>query len=363
MGRFGRLAAASAALAFAAGAQGPENVLVVVNRSSAVSRAIAEYYAFRRSIPSRNVCLIEAPQEEEIAREVYDSRIAAPVAQCLKSRNLQERVLYIVTTLGVPLKIRGSGGISGDAAAVDSELTLLYGSLHGASYAREGPLANPFFRARSELFSHPRFPIYLVTRLAAYSLPEVKAMVDRSLAAKNTGRFVLDLNSEGDQDGNAWLRDAAVRLPADRVILEESTAVLYNQREVIGYAAWGSNDRNRKRRFLGFEWLAGAIATEFVSSNGRTFAPPPEKWDFSANFAGTKQSLTADYIHEGATGASGHVYEPFLRFTPRPDLLFPAYYAGRNLAESFYLSMPALSWQNIVVGDPLCSLGPPQRRR
>jgi len=42
-----------------------------------------------------------------------------------------------------------------------------------------------------------------------------------------------------------------------------------------------------------------------------------------------------------------------------PDILFPAYYKGRNLADSYYLSIPSLSWQNIVVGDPLCSLGKP----
>ena len=92
----------------------------------------------------------------------------------------------------------------------------------------------------------------------------------------------------------------------------------------------------------------------------------PDAWeigtwaDKSKWFTGSPQTLTADYIHEGATGASGHVYEPFLGFTPRPDYLFPAYYSGRNLAESFYLSIPALSWQNIVIGDPLCSLGKPR---
>ncbi|HXM45433.1 MAG TPA: hypothetical protein VN924_29620, partial [Bryobacteraceae bacterium] len=68
------------------------------------------------------------------------------------------------------------------------------------------------------------------------------------------------------------------------------------------------------------------------------------------------QTLTADYIHEGATGCSGHVYEPFLEFTPHPDQLFPPYFHGRNLAESYYLAIPGLSWQNIVVGDPLCKL-------
>ena len=67
--------------------------------------------------------------------------------------------------------------------------------------------------------------------------------------------------------------------------------------------------------------------------------------------------MSADYIQEGATGASGHVAEPFLALTPRPELLLPAYYSGRNLAESYYLAIRALSWQNIVIGDPLCSIG------
>jgi hypothetical protein len=43
---------------------------------------------------------------------------------------------------------------------------------------------------------------------------------------------------------------------------------------------------------------------------------------------------------------------------PRPDILIPAYIDGRNLAESFYLSVPAISWQNVMIGDPLCTLRP-----
>jgi tetratricopeptide (TPR) repeat protein len=39
----------------------------------------------------------------------------------------------------------------------------------------------------------------------------------------------------------------------------------------------------------------------------------------------------------------------------RPDILFPAYLSGFNLAESFYLATPYLSWQTVVVGDPLCA--------
>lgn len=347
-------------------APSPANVLLVVNRSDPVSRRIGEYYVHKRAIPLANVCRIEAPPEESVSWEVYRKHVEAPVAACLAHARLAEEILYIVTTLGVPLRVTGPGsGPGAETAALDSELTLLYSRMKGVSFPRPGVVPNPFFKRRDEPFAHPRFPIYLVTRLAGYTFEDVRAMIDRALAARNRGRFVIDLKDRGDVSGNEWLRTAALFLPAARVVFDESTRVLTGQREVIGYASWGSNDPQRTRRRLAFEWLPGAIVTEFVSSNGRTFRKPPDTWELGAWrnragwFAGSPQTLAADYIHEGATGCSGHVNEPYLVQTPRPDYLFPAYYRGRNLAESYYLSIPSLSWQNIVVGDPLCSLGKP----
>lgn len=361
-----RIAAIAALSVAAAIAQGPANVLVVVNDRSALSREVGEYYARARHIPQRNVCRIKTTDAEEIGRDEYDRSVAAAIGTCLTRDRLREQVLYIVTTAGVPLKIRGSGEpLQTTAASVDSELALLYQDLKGSKHALPGPLASPLFARRNLPFRHPDFPIYLVTRLAGYDFADIRGLVDRSLEARNTGRFVLDLASADDTPGNNWLRDAYIALPRDRVIFDESSKVIEGVHDVIGYGAWGSNDKNRHKRHLGFSWLPGAIVTEFVSTNGRTFARPPDNWqigtwaDKSTWFAGSPQTLTADYVHEGVTGASGHVYEPFLSFTPRPDYLFPAYYSGRNLAESFYLSIPALSWQNIVVGDPLCSLGKP----
>jgi uncharacterized protein (TIGR03790 family) len=355
-------------LAGQAHAQQPADVLVVVNYVSPLSRSIADYYVLRRSIPLNNVCRITAPVAEDILRADYDRVVAASIADCLRAKHLEERILYIVTTAGVPLRISGTPGLDGldnDAASVDSELTLLYSEMHGVHHATRGPLGNPFFGRKDAAFRHPDFPIYLVTRLAGYDFPDVRAMIDRSLAARNQGRFVIDMKSDDDQPGNNWLRDAALKLPAERVILDTSTKVLTNQTGVIGYASWGSNDPNRKQRHLGFRFNPGAIVTEYVSTNARTFARPPDSWtlgnwnDQDTWFGGSPQTLTADYIHDGATGASGHVLEPFLHLNPRPDLLLPAYYSGRNLAESYYLSIPALSWVNVVIGDPLCSLGKP----
>ncbi|MDZ4800365.1 MAG: TIGR03790 family protein [Bryobacteraceae bacterium] len=343
-----------------------ENVLVVVNTTSALSRSIGEYYARRRSIPLAQICRIQTKEQETIARTVYEKEIEPAVGRCLTQSKLTEKILYIVLTQGVPLRISGTDGQAGEAASVDSELTLLYPKLKGTKFPVSGAITNPFFGKTTVEFRHPDVPLYLVTRLAAFDFNGVKGMIDRSLLAKNTGKFVLDGNDAGG-DGNEWLKDAAIRLPTARTVFDDGKAVLSGLGDVIGYASWGSNDGNHSRRRPGFRWLPGAIVTEYVSTDGRTFVRPPASWTVSKKwdkpsewYLGSPQSLTADAIEDGATGASGHVWEPYLKFTPRPDILLPAYYSGRNLAESYYLAIVGLSWQNIVIGDPLCSLGKPR---
>lgn len=345
-------------------AQTGENILLVVNSRDPGSREIADYYRPRRSVPQDNVCSIETTSQEEIDWQTYEREIEQPVSACLKKARLEEKVLYIVTTMGLPLKVSGGGsGLAAEHCAVDSELALLYGKMKGVKYPRGGGVPNPLFRNRDAPFQHPRFPEYLVTRLAAYDVAAVKSMIDRSLAAHNRGKFVIDLKSESDEQGNDWLRTAGILLPADRVVMDESKKVLYDLPGVIGYAGWGSNDPNRTRRRLGFQWLPGAIAMEFVSTSARTLKRPPDNWtysrwaDHSNFFAGSPQGLSADVLNEGATGTYGNVYEPYLIGCARPDYVLPAYFHGRNLAESFYMGLPHLSWQAVVFGDPLCSLG------
>jgi uncharacterized protein (TIGR03790 family) len=348
-------------------AQSGDSVLLVTNRKDPVSRTVADYYARRRAVPSSHLCLLDTTSQETIDWHTYITEIETPIGACLRRERLVETVLYIVTTMGVPLRIDGMGGSleKSEQSSVDSELTLLYAKLHGNRFDRAGAIPNPFFARRDSPFRHAQFPIYLVTRLAANDWADVKAMIDRSLAARNRGMFVIDTSSPANGDGNNWLREAALLLPAGRVVLDDTPAVLSKQRNVIGYASWGSNDGGRTERWLKFEWLPGAIVTEFVSTNARTMKPPPTDWNLTTYsdrehwYAGSPQSLSADYIHEGATGASGNVYEPFLQGCARPEYVLPAYAHGRNLAESYYLGMPFLSWQGVVLGDPLCSLGKP----
>jgi len=353
----------AAALLPPAAALTPQQVLVVANSRVPASLSAAEYYARRRAIPRAHVLAVPMPEQEEISRQEFDRAVAAPVEGWLLRNGAVDRILVIVTTLGVPLKIRGSDGLQGDRAAVDSELAAVYAGLKGQPVPLAGPWSNPYFN-RKEPFRHPDFPLYLVARLGGYTFADVRAMIDRALAARNRGVAVIDLRSGWRDHGNSWLKTAAGLLPPGRVVLDESGAVLSGVRGVIAWASWGSNDPARKRGDPGLQFLPGALVTQFVSTDGRTLRQPPPGWQYGdwrrpeTHFEGSPQSLAADWIRFGATAATGHVYEPFLHFSPRPQILLPQYLAGRTLGESFYASIPAISWMNLLLGDPLCRLAP-----
>jgi uncharacterized protein (TIGR03790 family) len=349
-------------------AQGPANVLLVVNKESKVSRAVGEYYRDRRHIPQAQVCFLRTTDREEIDRATFNEEIRRPILDFLERGKLQDRILYIVLTKGVPLKIKSSGG-NRDNASVDSELTLLYQDLAGVPHGLEASVPNPYFNANLRgafvRFSHKNFPIYLVTRLDGYDLNDIRALIDRALAPAADGRFVFDESWNDSSPGNVWLRQAALDvrragIPESLIRLETTSAFLTGEQDVMGYASWGSNDKSDHSRTLDNSWVNGALAAEYVSTDARTFERPPKDWTIgqwsdppATFFDGSPQSLIADYIHEGVTGISGYVYEPYLQGCVRPQILFPAYVQGLNLAESFYLAMPYLSWQNVVVGDPL----------
>ncbi len=357
-------------LARTAAAQSAANVLVVTNDAFPQSVQIAEHYARKRVIPTAQVLHIRTQPVDEISRAVYEREIQGPIAAWLSQQNAHDRILYIVLTKGIPLRIEGSTGRGGTVASVDSELTLLYRRLSGRPVPAEGPVANAYFQpdaTASSLarFSHSAYDIYLVTRLDGFTVADALALIDRGSAPVATGRVLLDQRASPTTPGNGWLLAAADRLRerglGDRVTLETSGTILQNQQDVLGYYSWGSNDTAIAERNLDLQFVPGAIAGLFVSTDARTFAEPPAGWKFgrweapSTHFAGSPQSLVGDFVRAGITGMAGHVTEPFLDAAARPDVLFPAYVSGLNLAEAFYASLPYLSWQTVVVGDPLCA--------
>jgi uncharacterized protein (TIGR03790 family) len=369
------LGAGLAPLAFAlpAAAQTGENILLVVNQASEASVQIGDYYARRRGVPRNNVLGVTVAPKDEVSRSDFERHIETPITTWFGRSAAHDRVVYIVLTKGVPLRVTGTTGRSGTVASVDSELALQYRKMTGTPVPVAGPLPNPYFlgdRAieQARPFSHREQDIFLVTRLDGFTVDDAIGLVDRGLTASRDGRFVLDGRAGSNERGNEWLKAAADWLTAhgfaDRVVSDMTGRALRDEKNVLGYYSWGSSDPALKLRRFNLAFVPGAIGAMFVSGDARTFTEPPADWTIGtweapkSYFAGSPQSLTGDLIREGITGVAGHVADPYLDGTIRPDFLFPAYVSGFNLAESYYLAMPYLSWQTVVVGDPLCAAFP-----
>lgn len=352
-------------------AQSGLNVLVVANDRHPDSARIAEYYARVRDVPGEQVLHIRVDPADEVERGVFEQQIQGPVVEWLGKRAAHDRILYIVLVKGVPLRIRGTAGRSGTTASVDSELTLLYRRLTGAGVPVIGAVPNPYYLgdrpvAQAERFGHAAHDMFLVTRLDGFTADDVLALIARAAAPSTEGRVLLDQKAALDETGgNGWLKQAADWMAAngfgERVELETTSRVLRDRPGVLAYYSWGSNDPSITERRLGLGFVPGALAGLFVSTDARTFNEPDAGWTTGSwtnrakFFASSPQSLTGDLVREGVTGAAGHVAEPYLDATIRPQILFPAYFSGMNLAESFYLAMPSLGWQTVIVGDPLCA--------
>jgi uncharacterized protein (TIGR03790 family) len=369
------LLAASLTVAAAdlAEAQSAANVAVIINDASDASVRVGQHYIDKRGVPAANVIRIRTTTDEEIARGEFTNTIEQPIATALSRGGLQDRILYLVLTKGIPLRVIGSAGADGTVASVDSELSLLYRKMSGVSVPVRGRVDNPYFLAgraigAAQRFTHRAQDIFLVARLDGFTVEDAIALIDRAQVPARSGRVVLDQRATVTEAiGDRWLQDAASRLRdaglADRIVLEATPRGARETEPILGYYSWGSNDPANRVRSLGIAFVPGAIAGTFLSTDARTFRPPPDGWAPSATtvvpgpslFAGSAQSLTGDLIREGVTGVAGHVAEPYLQSAVRPEILFPAYLAGFNLVEAFYLAIPHLSWQTVVVGDPLCS--------
>ncbi|MBI4882219.1 MAG: TIGR03790 family protein, partial [Planctomycetes bacterium] len=359
---------ASSAAALAAT---PAQVLMVVNDSSAESQAIGSYYAALRSLPAENVFHLPAgtPTAETIARATYNAQVRDPIAQYLSvtQPHLQDQILYIVLAKYVPLRISGS---SSEFASVESELCLLFTGLLGDN-GQNSWLANPYFNKDQSFASLTSLsPKYLVCRIDGFDgdndpgsgVPgDVKALMDRAMSPAAAGVFLLDQDPSktgGYASGNNWMITASDLLLAlgQTVQLDATTTFQANVSGILGYASWGSNDSYTagppyygevpagSGNVYPGSFVHGALVTDYVSTNGRTFLKA------SATYG---QSLVADLIHLGASGCAGYVYEPYLNAVVHPDILFSRFLTGYDAIEAYYMAMPYLSWQNIVVVDPL----------
>ncbi len=352
-----------------------ECVVIVANINDPDSVELARFYADRREIPRENIVSLDLPAGEEINWRTYIDRLHLPLQKWLiaggwieaismdlfdevgrqKISPAGHRISYFVTCRGVPLKIRHSNEIPADTpanasanlktnrAAVDSELALI----NMNSPRRDGFISNPLF-GKADLGLFGSDEVIRVSRLNGPTYPSVRRLIESALEAEKQGligRAMVDIGGP-HKKGDVWFEEAAKILTA---------AALRPQVDRKRAAFTSSSRADGVAIYLG--WYQGNVAGPFAAP-GFNFAPGAialHLHSFSAKSLRLQNGggWTGPLVARGVAATVGNVYEPYLEFTHHPHMMIAALLAGATWGEAAYVSLPALSWQGMAVGDPL----------
>ncbi|MEJ2640925.1 MAG: TIGR03790 family protein [Desulfosarcinaceae bacterium] len=379
----------------------PEEVLVVVNARSDAGRELADYYMHRRGIPGRHRILLSTPEQETIDAATYQERMARPLqawfddpvhsaadirclllfyglplrinardpelaAKIANQKQMQNALRAEVNALGEKDPKRRELATRLDEveealdrwvartprAAVDSELALV----RVGDYERRGWLPNPYYLGyRAQKLKLDKDRVLMVSRLDGPSAKVVRRMIDDSLAAEEkglTGNACVDARwpapkakqslhgyARYDASLHQWAAHLAVSWPGERFF--DETAALFGPGacpDTALYCGWYSLGRYVDA----FTWRPGAVAYHIASGECTTLKR-----------AGSRVWCKR-LLEEGVAATLGPVYEPYVQAFPLPSLFFGLLTEGYlTLAECFQVSLPYLSWQMVLVGDPL----------
>ncbi len=330
------------------------DVAIIVNTNSSVSPIIGDYFRVQRSVPVTNMIYVHVDTTEEIDSTTFNV-LRSQVENQLLQNNLHNSINYLVTTKGVPLKVNRGNTYSQDSpsSSVESELMLVLGN-YIEYIGGDGPQMNPYFYQNAH-FSRASYGIYLVTRLDGYTVQDVLGLIDRSgpnTVVNVSSSFLFDQDPAWSSSLNTYMSRARNTLAGRgrSVVFDSTTTYCTNKQNLLGYMSWGSNDHYQHLYTTNAiphnTYSPGAIAETYVSTSGRSFDDPPSYG----------QSLVADLIREGVSGAKGYVFEPYSNAMAHAYLLFDRYTSNYNLAESYFTASLMVSWMDVVIGDPKTSI-------
>lgn len=366
---------ALALLSSARGEGTADRVVIVANRDSPDSVAVAEHYAHARGVPDAHVIALPMPLGEEISWKEFVATIWQPLEDELVRRGWIDaipmdlfdevgrrkyaisghRIAALVLCRGVPLKIIHDPALYREVrpltyhrefqtnqGSVDSELSLLAQTDSPINANVPNPL---FDNPHPTDFDQSR--VVKVSRLDGPTAADAMGLVDRAIEAEETGflgRAYVDIagpSATGDQ----WLETAAATLRGlgfDVAVSHGPETLSANARfdAPALYFGWYTSNLNGPFGNPGFQFPPGAIAVHIHSFSASTLRSASDGW-------------CGPLVARGATATVGNVYEPYLEFSHRPDLLVEALARGDDLVDAAYYALPVLSWQSIVIGDPL----------
>jgi uncharacterized protein (TIGR03790 family) len=331
----------------------PSEVLILVNKDTPISSEVAKMYEKLRGIPPENVLRLSLGSNRQINRDLYRTKIAPSVKQYLTEHTL---IRCIVTTSGFPYVVESTPGTE-DGAALDNEL---------AAVLRQEPKdlnrwqPNPLYLRGQNLSggADPRsLEMVYVVRLDGPDLKTITRMVSDAVATEAVG---LDGPVFGDAmglDGNIGMAaaDFSIRAAIDRLSGAGFAATLdLNQADWrqppggVGEQAAGAafyigwyNLQNFQDIF-GKQGLArGSIAWHIASDEAGNL------WDTNS------KEWCINLMRRGAAVTLGPAFEPYLGAFPKAEIFVESILQGKTIAESYWRSLPYVSWAMVILGDPL----------
>jgi uncharacterized protein (TIGR03790 family) len=338
---------------------------------------LARHYAEKRGVPSNRIIAVRMSSAEEITWPQFVSTIWNPLLQAgisgrwldavtsektdaygrLKIASSGHSIEALVVCRGVPLRIAHSTtffnenstplnrntAFRNNGAAVDSELALLA----VASAPIDAFIPNPFLADNPDEAALAS-QIIPVGRLDGPTLADAEGLVDRAILAESIGlcgRAYIDLGGGPVNEGNLWLEGVAPALSAlgfeidiDRDAKTLSVASRFDA--PVLYFGWYEWNVNGPFKSPSFRFPVGAVALHIHSFSAATLRSGEFNW-------------AGPLVSHGVTAALGNVAEPYLGLTHQPQLFAAALVRGEPLGRAALLSIKALSWQGVVIGDPL----------
>jgi uncharacterized protein (TIGR03790 family) len=358
----------------------PSRVVVLYNSALPESAALAKAYQQARSIPTVNLIGLDLPDREEISRQEYEELIRKPLRDEFEQRvwwrlgaadatmevALENRMQVMVCMRGVPLKIaRVVKEVPADAAAkptpngapqpepqplavaneasVDSELAILSWSGHGLN----GPLKNAYYESKQGIEEAALPYLMLVGRIDGPSYAICERMIRDAVATEKHGlwgRAYVDM-AQFYPEGEAWLRSCAFQsadagIPVIMHPWKEVFSKNYPMAEASTYFGWYEWNACGPFANPAFRMRQGAVAVHLHSFSAATVRSETQHW-------------CGPLLARGAAVTLGNVYEPYLGMTHHLDLLQERLLQGFSWIEAAYASIPVVSWQGVVLGDPL----------
>ena len=339
----------------------PAQVVVVYNAASKRSEQCARAYAAKRAIPERQcVGLTGVKTVQDISRLEYDTSVRFQLLQIAQRNSWQlpantnkgiKPVLALVLMPDIPLRIREEnapgkkqGVQNQNCASVDSELMLL-----GARYTTASAVTNPFFNKDARI-SQAKPPVLAVTRIDGPDDDTIRRMIQFPAEVERRGLWGWTVVDQGGPyaDGDAVLATIA------RAALEQGQPLFHEESKTTladtfplmldtsVYFGWYTNPANgpfNRNTAADFRFAPGAVACHLHSFSG-TSVKNPDTW-------------VGALLQRGAAVTTGNVYEPLLAGCIRFDIFYDRLLKGYTVAEASLMATPWLSWQGVVLGDPL----------